>query len=120
MKKLILFGLALCLSVPAFAGDNVTIVRDSDAQVRRLPGNTTIVTGNGGGPSDVLIQGDEDIARTMLLGPRVRVYGAPKAYGGAGGAFNDICGGDLSNHERNRCLRDTAKAQERIRKRYND
>lgn len=122
MKNILPAILVLLMSLPAMAGDNVTIVRDPDAQVRHLPGNTTIVTGNDSGPSGVLIQGDDDIARTMILGPRVRLYGTHNVYGGAqtGGGFSDVCGGDLSDHKRNKCLRDAAKAQEKIRRRYND
>jgi hypothetical protein len=110
MKSVLAFVFVFLLSVPALA-DNVTIVRDPNTQVRNLPGNAQIVTG---GRDTVVIQGDDDVWRTMLLGPRNRVY-APN-YGGV----NSTCPPTLSSRERNRCIRDMSKAQEKIRKKYND
>jgi hypothetical protein len=113
MKFLSVLFLVLVFAAPSFA-DNVTIVRDPDAQVRQLPGNATIVTNNGSGPSGVYIHGDDSIARTMLFGPRTRIY-APDY-----GSVNSACPPTLSVHDRNRCTRDLVKAQEKIRKKYND
>lgn len=113
MKKILIFASVVFLGAPAFA-DNVTIVRNPDAEVRQLPGNTTIVTNNGSGPSGVYIRGDDSIARTMLFGPRTRIY-APN-YGGV----NSACPATLSVGERNKCVRDLMKAQDKIRKKYND
>ncbi len=114
MKKLFVFAFALMLSVPAFA-DNVTIVQGSgERTVQKLPGNAQIVTGGG---DTVVIRGDDDVWRNVLLGPRTRYYG------GNNGGYNSVssvCPPTLSTSDRNKCLRDYAKAQEKIRKRYND
>lgn len=110
MKKIFVFAFAVLLSCPALA-DNVTIVRDEDTQVRNLPGNAQIVTGD---RDTVVIQGDDDVWRTMLLGPRVRVYGGNNA------SVTATCPPTLSVRDRNKCLRDFSKAQEKIRKKYND
>ena len=109
MKKILVFVFAVLLSAPALA-DNVTIIRDEDSQVRDLPGNAQIVTGD---RDTVVIQGDDDVWRTMLLGPRVRMYGNNNS-------VVATCPPTLSNHDRNKCLRDFTKAQEKIRRRYND
>lgn len=115
MKKLFVFAFALMLSVPAFA-DNVTIVQGSgDRTVQNLPGNAQIVTGGG---DTVVIRGDDDVWRNVLLGPRVRYYGGNN--GGNAGSVSSVCPPTLSTSDRNRCIRDFAKAQEKIRKRYND
>ena len=118
MKKLCIFALALLLSMPALA-DNVTIVQGSgERTVQKLPGNAQIVTGDG---DTVIIRGDDDVWRNMLLGPRVRYYGG-NAYGNGGGynSVSSVCPPTLSTSDRNKCIRDFAKAQEKIRKRYND
>lgn len=103
--------LLLCLmAVPALA-DDVTIVQGGNERVvRDLPGNAQIVTGN---RDTVVIENDDSIVRHMLLGPRVRVYGGNNG-------VSSVCPPTLSTSDRNRCLRDYSKAQEKIRKRYND
>lgn len=114
MKYALIFAIAFLSALPVIADDNVTIIRNPDAEVRHLPGNTTIVTNGGGGPSGVYIEGDDDIWRTMVLGPRTRIY-APNY-----GTVNSTCPPTLSIHDRNKCVRDMMKAQEKIRKKYND
>lgn len=115
MKKIFVFALAVLLSSPALA-DNVTIVQGGNERVvRELPGNAQIVTGD---RDTVIIRGDDDVWRSMLLGPRVRYYGG-NGNSNANGVTS-VCPPTLSTSERNKCIRDFAKAQEKIRKRYND
>lgn len=110
--KYALFILLCLFAAPAMA-DNVTIVRDPSATVQQLPGNAQIVTG---GRDKLVIQGDDDVWRTMVLGPRTRFY-APTNRGNNG--VNATCPPTLSSGDRNRCVRDFIKAQEKIRKKYN-
>lgn len=101
-----------CLTPLAALADNVTIIRNPDAQVRDLPGNAQIVTG--GGREKIVIEGDRNIWRDMVYGPRTRIY-APGQ-----GSVSSTCPVSLPVVERNRCVRELMKAQEKIRKRYND
>lgn len=111
MKHFILLVAALIVSAPAFA-DNVTIVHDPERRVvRDLPGNAQIVTG---GRDKIVIEGDNNIWRSMVYGPRTRVY-APNQ-----GSVSSACPATLSVSDRNKCVRELMKAQEDIRKRYND
>lgn len=111
MKKLVIFATALLMAAPAFA-DNVTIVRDPESRVvRNLPGNAQIVTG---GRDKIVIEGNNNVWRDMVYGPRTRVY-APNQ-----GGISSTCPATLSVSDRNKCVREFMKAQEDIRKRYND
>lgn len=127
MKKILIAALAFSIAAPAFAADNVVIRRSEGSEVRKLPGNTTILTGDGGGPSGVYIEGDDDIARSLLLGPRVRVYGdrydgtySSRSRNDGYDSITATCPANLSDREQRKCLRDLAKAQQKIRRRYND
>lgn len=110
MKYLMFAVLLLGLSAPAFA-DNVTILRSEDREVRDLPGNAQIVTG---GRNVVVIEGDNKVWRNIIHGSRNRVQ-APNF-----GSVSATCPATLSVSDRNKCVRDFIKAQEEIRKRYND
>lgn len=113
MRFLILLSFLTVFAPPFGArADNVTIVRDPNATVQNLPGNAQIVTG---GRDRIVIQGDNDVWRTMVLGPRVRYYGGHSANG-----VSAVCPPTLSTSDRNKCLRDYAKAQEKIRKKYGE
>lgn len=111
MKKLVIFAAALFIAAPAFA-DNITIVRDPENRVvRDLPGNAQIVTG---GRDMVVIEGDNKVWRNIIHGSRNRVQ-APNY-----GSVSSTCPVTLSVSDRNKCVREFMKAQEDIRRRYND
>jgi len=116
MKKILLIIALMLVSFPAMA-DNVTILQSEGDVVRQLPGNAQIVT-NPGRRDTVVIQGDDDVWRRMLLGPRERIY-MPN-YGRDTGGVNSVCPPTLSVSDRNKCVGDYIKAQDKIRKKYNN
>ena len=109
MKYIALFILSVCWILPAMA-DNVTILQSEGDVVRNLPGNAQIVT-NPGRRDTVVIQGDDDVWRRMMLGPRERIY-MPN-YGRDTGGVNSTCPPTLSVSARNKCVRDYIKLQEK-------
>lgn len=111
MKNVFAFAIALFLSFPA-AADNVTIIEGNNERVvRDLPGNAQVVTGGGG---TVVIEGDDDVWRNLVYGPRTRIY-APNH-----NSVSATCPATLSVRDRNKCVRDMMKAQDKIRRKYND
>ncbi|PZQ44384.1 MAG: hypothetical protein DI551_10245 [Micavibrio aeruginosavorus] len=116
MKKLMLATLLACLSMPAMAED-VQIIRREGDRVQNLPGNAQIVTNPNRGPTGVIIYNNDDsLLYRTLVGRRNNIY-MPNA--ATSGGVASACPPDLSVSERNRCVRDVIKAQEKIREKYN-
>ncbi len=115
MKKYLLAALLLCFALPVHAETQI-VRRDGDV-VTQLPGNAQIVTNPNGGPRGVYIRNDDSIGERLLFGPSTRVYAPGGTYNNAAG---NVCPGNLSVSDRNKCMRDLMKAQEKVRRKYND
>jgi hypothetical protein len=107
--------------VPAMADDSVRIIQNQNTETRELPGNTTVVTNGGGGPTGVLIRNDdESLLYRTLVRPNERIATPVVPSTAYQSDINQACPGALSVNDRNKCVRDVLRIRERYYRKLND
>lgn len=115
--KRVLLALILCgLTSPALA-DSTKV--DPSANTTRLPGNAYIVTNDDDGPNGIVIRDDRSIWYRAIVAPHtgVRDFYAPQR--APMGFVDGACGGITNINDKNKCIGEAIKEQEKLRKRYN-
>lgn len=108
----------LCALTSPSLADSTKV--DPNANTIKLPGNAYIVTDDDDeGPHGVVIRDDSSVWYRAIVAPHANdrdLYvpqRAPMSY------VDSVCGGITSINEKNNCLRDALREQEKLRKRYN-
>lgn len=116
-KHLFLILIVICLNVSPALADNTTV--DPYANTIRLPGNAYIVTNDDEGPRGVIIKNNNSVWYRAVVAP----YAGPKdlyvPQRAPMGFIDSTCGGITSINEKNKCIGDAIREQEKLRERYN-